>query len=744
MMAEMLIMHRKLGLLRAELNWIKCGDPYNTTRKYKNTHNDINSLNKQIKQIEINLDLILTDDEMEIFRGECASHAEEASEQQEILIEREYRPNDLGYNMKAIVVRTRKHIPEDILIGLSYGWKFMYPFVTDNNNLHKTLSQLSLCIDESIEPLTQHEAYLEISRVLGGIKRTTLDNTIQWLRFLSARTGSFFKGNKDIFATRSDKGAHTVIIDVEKYDEAIADLINNPCYLQIHEDPLRNLIKRETNIMNFFRTNHKTKNLIHGIYEPETKQLAQLYGLPKVHKETFCLRPITAMSESPGHMSGKVFDKILNNIFPRTHFHIKDSYEMKNFLDISLIDKDDILVSFDVVSMYTNIPRKLVKEIIINKQEEIFQKYGIGKRILNNIIDFLLEDSTCITALGKTYQQTEGLPMGGCISTTLARMTMDEIIERLLNKIPNISFIRVFVDDTIAAMKRELVPLALNILNSFHPNIKFTHELENDRHSINFLNITLIREGNLIITNWYRKYFASGRLLPYFSSHKRTTIMATAQTFLQTVLNLSDPFFFHINKSLVKRTLRNNGFPETTILMLMNKYYTYMKPTQKRNSNNITYRIFPHAICEVRRIKKILNRLKPNNVIFSDSTRNTKINWVTTRKTPIAIKKRGNVILQSTCLCREKMKFIHTNFNETGIIAAKRILTTHRKCSNNQHAFLKIKYHRGLQYRNQTKYLTRYIEWKHKTHSIPMNGIPNYHFAKALAKVHKKQQKRKQ
>lgn len=126
----------------------------------------------------------------------------------------------------------------------------------------------------------------------------------------------------------------------------------------------------------------------------------------------------------------------------------------------------------------------------------------------------------------------------------MARIMMDEVANLLITKMPEISFIRIFVDDTIAAMHPSKIDQAMAILNSFRPNqIKFTKEEENDG-LINFLNTTLKRHGNKIITKWYKKSFASGRLLNYMSSHKRTIILGTAIHFIKTVLILSDPMFF--------------------------------------------------------------------------------------------------------------------------------------------------------------------------------------------------------
>ena len=54
--------------------------------------------------------------------------------------------------------------------------------------------------------------------------------------------------------------------------------------------------------------------------------------------------------------------------------------------------------------------------------------------------------------------------------------------------------------------------------NNYDPNLEFTHELENNSQ-INFLDVSLIRKNNSIITNWYQKSIASGRIIHFLSSH---------------------------------------------------------------------------------------------------------------------------------------------------------------------------------------------------------------------------------
>lgn len=716
MMAELLILHGNMGKSNALLKWVEASDPDGLTNQCKNLKFETRVLTKRIRLLDSSIDLILTDDEMSILRMECKSFGSQIQNQHELELSLEYKPHHFSFNPRALLNRSDKDIPFDVQIGLSFGWKFQFPAITTSENINKNLAQIEYCIDNSINEALQHEVYIEVARVLRSRSCATLDTTIQWLRFLAYRTEKFLRENRDVFASRSDKGAHTVVLNTADYDRALMEMLNDDCYIEVAHSPLMKLIHTERILVKMVKKNHKTKEIAGGCYEPATLTLAKFYGLLKIHKEGFRLRPIMAMHNSPGAFIGRVFNSMISSIFPQSGFHFKDSYMAKRIIDDIKLKKDDVLVSFDVVSMYTNIPRDLAHSIVIAKRHEFYNKFGIGRTTLEKLLKFLLTDCTVFTALDKMYSQQNGLPMGGSISTNLARLVMDQIISYTLTKTNLISFIKVFVDDTIAVIKRDQHEAILGILNSFHPSIKFTYELENENKSLNFLNLTLIREQThdgewTMVTGWFGKRFASGRLLPYYSSHKRTTVMQTAVAFIHTVLSLSDAKFFTSNREIVENTLYLNGFPQEKVALLMNNHYTLMTAQKraKKCEPGTTYNVFPHAICEARRLKRVLHKYKNKNVIYSDSTRNSKINFVSTRKTITPIEKRGNLIVVSHCTCGKKRLVTMTNFNENGHMAVKRLSTTFSECGNGMHAYKKFKFIRGLTYRGQTRYLGKYI-----------------------------------
>lgn len=709
---DFLGLYKQRGSIRAHLNWLECFDLHRQTKKYKNMKKRFDKVGFYIKRHK------------EL--GQC--HDDETAEaayrnsleMEERGIEREYRPSNVVFNEKAVVNLTSIEIPEDIMIAISFGYKFLFPFNTNDSNIQEVLAQIEQTIEQCIPSGSRYEAYFEIAHILKKRNQLQNDPQLQWLTFINGRTERFLKMNKNVFATKSDKGGHSVIITVDEYRSKLTALLNDKNYTQSEEDPRERLIDKETKIVNILRKNCKTEGITKDlpIYEPNTLTLAKFYGLPKIHKKGVPLRPITATRGSPGYYVSKVFDIMLKEVFEYTDIHIKDSVAFKKYIDNLTIEEEDILISFDVVSMYTSIPHSLAKQLIFEKWDIFYNRYGIGKRILEVIIDFLLQDCTYFTALDEIFRQEEGLPMGNCISPTVARITMDRIVFVLLKEIPQITFIRVYVDDTITAMKEEFVMKALACLNNFMPNqIKFTMERENEQKQINFLNMTLKREGNFVITNWHRKGFASGRLLNYLSSHKRTTIINTAAHFIKTVLILSDPDFYKQNEPIIINTLRENCFPETTIIALMNECYTYMKPFFKKklaDKDNSKYRIFPQAICNSRSIKRIIVKLKKPGIKIAESTKNTKINPIRTFKTITPIEKKNNLIVTAKCVCGKKYKVHRTGHNETGEVVAKRICNFLIECSGNTHAYREVTFHRGLAYKSQTKHLEKYYRLKYK------------------------------
>ncbi|XP_025269727.1 uncharacterized protein LOC112639554 [Camponotus floridanus] len=173
------------------------------------------------------------------------------------------------------------------------------------------------------------------------------------------------------------------------------------------------------------------------------------------------------------------------------------------------IDKDNIMVSLDVASLFTNVPKDLVVKAIRKRWEDI------AKNTKFNLSQFLFAtelilDSTCFAFNGRFYEQIFGTPMGSPLSPILADMVMEDLEMQCLNSLGfTVPTYYRFVDDVFAIVPRAKINEILTKFNNYHERLRFTYETEVDS-SISFLNVKIIQSDNRLITNWFRKLTWSG------------------------------------------------------------------------------------------------------------------------------------------------------------------------------------------------------------------------------------------
>ena len=89
---------------------------------------------------------------------------------------------------------------------------------------------------------------------------------------------------------------------------------------------------------------------------PSATVCPKFYGLPKIHKPDVPLRPIVASQGSPTYNLAKYFAEILKHLVGKPEHHVVNSKEFITKIEQTKLDEDEILVSFDVVSLFTNVP----------------------------------------------------------------------------------------------------------------------------------------------------------------------------------------------------------------------------------------------------------------------------------------------------------------------------------------------------------------------------------------------------
>ena len=97
-------------------------------------------------------------------------------------------------------------------------------------------------------------------------------------------------------------------------------------------------------------------HILHDYLRPSATVRPKFYGLPKIHKPNVPKRPIVASQGSPTYVLAKYPVEILKPVVRKSEHHVVNSEEFVTKMEQIRLSKNDILVSFDVVSLFTNVP----------------------------------------------------------------------------------------------------------------------------------------------------------------------------------------------------------------------------------------------------------------------------------------------------------------------------------------------------------------------------------------------------
>ncbi|GAB0092745.1 hypothetical protein DMENIID0001_077790 [Sergentomyia squamirostris] len=290
------------------------------------------------------------------------------------------------------------------------------------------------------------------------------------------------------------------------------------------------------------------------------------------------------------------------------------------------IEDDEILVSFDVKSLFTNIPRDLVIATVKDEWKNVSAFTSIPQVLFLEIIDLVIK-SGYFRFQGKFYEQIQGLPMGNPLSPCLADLVMNRILDTACKKLTHKpKIILKYVDDLFLIVKKNEIDHTLDIFNNIHKLIQFTCERERDG-CLPYLDVLVKRkESGTINTNWYSKPIASGRIMNFNSLHPLSQKVNTAMGLIHRVTTLTTDTDFNTTTTITD-ILKKNGYPRQTIGRIMRKYVE--KPMQTTNNITTTSNIPEKKYVSMTYIPHLSEILKKtfrksiDNILFSFKTQNT-------------------------------------------------------------------------------------------------------------------------
>jgi hypothetical protein len=170
--------------------------------------------------------------------------------------------------------------------------------------------------------------------------------------------------------------------------------------------------------------------------------------------------------------------------------HIKKSIEFVQILNSLQVDTRDIIVSFDIVSLFTKV---LIKETM-----DLLGRH-FGEDVLGLFRHVLT--TSYVTFNGQFYRQRDGVAMGSPLSPVIANFYMEDYEKATLESAPlkPRCWFR-YVDDAFVIWQHGPDKLKdfLHHLNGIHQSIQFTIETESEGH-LPFLGLHIYRrpDGSL-------------------------------------------------------------------------------------------------------------------------------------------------------------------------------------------------------------------------------------------------------
>ena len=121
------------------------------------------------------------------------------------------------------------------------------------------------------------------------------------------------KDNTRIILT-ADKGVSLMVIDKEDYVKKAGELLNQPSYRTISNDPTTKYRNKLINLLKSIKTEGGMNEALYKRLYPTGAGSPKFYGLPKIHKEGIPLRPIVSSIGAVSYETSKELARILKPV----------------------------------------------------------------------------------------------------------------------------------------------------------------------------------------------------------------------------------------------------------------------------------------------------------------------------------------------------------------------------------------------------------------------------------------------
>ena len=397
------------------------------------------------------------------------------------------------YNVP-IINLSNVQITDDEKEVLRYG--LQHSFIDRSKYIKQNLAiEIEALADTTDEYVKQedkeeyHELLIKYTNIFSKNVLETKDFTYKTLKKLI--------DNPDIVILEGDKESATVIMNkvdyVTKMNQMIEKGLEDGTYVESEDTTLEDLAHFKNFLYRNFKDHPKYQKML-----PKSHQPARMYGSAKTHKfesydqitvENLKLRPIMDQSGTMVYTAAQIIADYIRPLNDSKYI-IKDTLTFPNILAEMQLQEDEEDISYDVESLFTNVPVEetieyILDEIFVHKRLKPLCK---SRLIMKRFLQKLVSDSL-FTVNGRLLKQVDGCSMGSPLSVDISGIFMTKLEKDVVYPEKPILFRR-YVDDVFRRKKKHEQDKLLPKLNSYHPKIRFTVE----KNLSKFLDTKLVLE----------------------------------------------------------------------------------------------------------------------------------------------------------------------------------------------------------------------------------------------------------
>ena len=176
--------------------------------------------------------------------------------------------------------------------------------------------------------------------------------------------------------------------------------------------------------------------------------------------------------------------------------------------------------------------------------------------------------------------------MGSPLGSALANIFVGYYESKLFNEISKPTVYCRYVDDTFSLFHKETkFQKFLNGLNSLHPSLKFTNEIETN-NSLPFLDVLVTKSNNKFITSGYRKPTFTGQYIHWNSFGPKQRKTNLIDTLTHRALKICSKSTLKHELDKIHSILVQNSYPEFFLIReFLENFCVFNKALKKVQKN---------------------------------------------------------------------------------------------------------------------------------------------------------------